>query len=65
MPKGWSACEGQLIPINQNQALFALVGPTFGGDGRTNFGLPNLQSKEPEAYLHDCIAIEGILPQRT
>src|SRR2546428_13688766 len=46
-PKGWAMCNGQLLPINQNQALFSLLGTTFGGDGRVNFGLPNLQSREP------------------
>src|ERR1700724_1274651 len=42
-PKGWALCNGQLLPINQNQALFSLLGTTYGGDGRVNFGLPNLQ----------------------
>jgi microcystin-dependent protein len=46
-PKGWTFCNGQLLPINQNQALFSLLGTTFGGDGRVNFGLPNLQGKLP------------------
>jgi microcystin-dependent protein len=46
-PKGWSLCNGQLLPINQNQALFSLLGTTFGGDGRVNFGLPNLQGRVP------------------
>ena len=46
-PKGWAACNGQLMPINQNQALFALLGTTFGGDGRVTFGLPNLQGRTP------------------
>src|SRR5260370_5074257 len=44
-PKGWALCDGQLLPINQNQALFSLLGTTYGGDGRVNFGLPNLQSR--------------------
>lgn len=44
-PKGWALCDGQLLPINQNQALFSLLGTTFGGDGRTNFALPNLQGR--------------------
>ena len=44
-PKGWALCAGQLIPINQNQALFALLGTTFGGDGRTNFALPDLRGR--------------------
>jgi microcystin-dependent protein len=46
-PKGWAQCNGQLIPINQNQALFSLLGITYGGDGRTTFGLPNLQGRVP------------------
>jgi microcystin-dependent protein len=46
-PKGWAACNGQLLPINQNQALFSLLGTNFGGDGRTTFGLPNLQGRTP------------------
>jgi microcystin-dependent protein len=46
-PKGWAWCDGQLLPINQNQALFSLMGTTYGGDGRVNFGLPNLQGRVP------------------
>jgi microcystin-dependent protein len=46
-PKGWAMCNGQLLPINENQALFALLGTTFGGDGRTTFGLPNLLGRVP------------------
>lgn len=46
-PKGWALCNGQLLPINQNQALFSLLGTTFGGDGRVNFSLPNLQGFTP------------------
>jgi len=46
-PKGWALCNGQLLPINQNQALFSLLGTTFGGDGRVNFGLPDLKSRVP------------------
>jgi len=46
-PKGWAFCNGQLLPINQNQALFALLGTTYGGDGRVNFALPNLQTRVP------------------
>jgi len=42
-PKGWAFCNGQLLPINQNQALFSLLGTTYGGDGRVNFGLPDLR----------------------
>jgi microcystin-dependent protein len=46
-PKGWTFCNGQLLPINQNQALFSILGTTYGGDGRVNFGLPNLQGRSP------------------
>jgi len=46
-PKGWAFCNGQLLPINQNQALFSLLGTTYGGDGRVNFGLPDLRGRVP------------------
>ena len=46
-PKGWALCNGQLLPINQNQALFSLLGTTFGGDGRVNFALPDLRTRTP------------------
>ena len=46
-PKGWALCDGQLLPINQNQGLFSLLGTTFGGDGRVNFGLPDLRARAP------------------
>src|SRR3954469_23318536 len=46
-PKGWALCNGQLLPINQNQALFALLGTTYGGNGQTTFALPNLQGRVP------------------
>lgn len=44
-PRGWATCDGQLLPINQNQALFALLGTTYGGNGQTTFALPNLQGR--------------------
>ena len=46
-PKGWAFCSGQLLPINQNQALFSILGTTYGGDGRVNFALPNFQGRSP------------------
>jgi microcystin-dependent protein len=46
-PRGWAQCNGQLLPINQNQALFSLLGTTFGGDGRVNFALPDLRGRVP------------------
>jgi microcystin-dependent protein len=48
--KGFAMCNGQLLPINQNQALFSLLGTTYGGDGRVNFALPNLQGRTPVGY---------------
>jgi microcystin-dependent protein len=46
-PRGWALCDGQLLPINQNQALFSLMGTTFGGNGQTNFGLPDNRGRTP------------------
>ena len=50
-PAGWAQCNGQLLPINQNQALFSLLGTTFGGDGRVNFALPDLRARRPDSTL--------------
>jgi microcystin-dependent protein len=46
-PKGWAWCDGQLLPLSQNTALFSLLGTTYGGDGRSNFALPDLQGRAP------------------
>lgn len=46
-PKGWAACDGELLATNQNSALFSLIGDTYGGDGRATFGLPDLQGRYP------------------
>lgn len=46
-PKGWAFCNGQLIPLSQNTALFSLLGPTYGADGKSNFALPNLEGSAP------------------
>ena len=46
-PRGWAFCDGQILPINQNQSLYSLLGTTYGGDGRTSFGLPDLQGRTP------------------
>src|SRR5207344_832567 len=46
-PKGWAFCDGQLMPISQNTALFSLLGTTYGGDGKSNFALPDLQGRAP------------------
>jgi len=49
-PKGWALCNGVLLPINQNQALFALIGTYYGGDGRTTFALPDLRGRTPTHF---------------
>ena len=49
-PRNWALCDGQLLPINQNQSLYSLLGTTFGGDGRTSFALPDLRGRVP---MHD------------
>jgi microcystin-dependent protein len=49
-PRGWAQCDGQILPINQNQSLYSLLGTTYGGDGRTTFALPDLRGRLP---LHD------------
>lgn len=46
-PRGWAFCDGQILPINQNQALYSLLGTTYGGDGRTSFALPDLRGRSP------------------
>lgn len=51
-PKGWAYCAGQLLPINQNQALFSLLGTTYGGNGQTTFALPDLRHRTP-VHIHD------------
>jgi microcystin-dependent protein len=57
-PKNWALCNGQTLPINQNQALFSLLGTNFGGNGQTTFGLPNLQGRVP---VHASGANPGIV----
>ena len=56
-PAGWSTCQGQLLPIPQNQALFSLLGTTFGGDGHTTFGLPDLRQVTVPAGMLYCICV--------
>ena len=67
-PVGWAQCNGQLMPINENQALFSLLGTTYGGDGRTNFALPDLRKSGipagPGITVPYCIALQGIYPTR-
>lgn len=63
-PRGWSICEGQLLSIAENSALFSLLGTNFGGDGRTTFALPDLRDKEPNPNVRYYIAMQGIYPSR-
>ena len=65
-PKGWAFCDGQIMPISQNTALFSLLGTTYGGDGKSNFALPNMQGNAPMApgqgpglSLHDLGEMAG------
>lgn len=64
VPAGWLPCKGQSLPINVNQAMFSLLGMNFGGDGRTNFALPNLTKAAVPANLQYCINVGGTYPQR-
>lgn len=59
-PRGWAFCDGQILPINQNQALYSLLGTTYGGDGRTSFALPDLRGRAPIHFGNG-----GGLSQRT
>lgn len=65
-PLGWAFCDGTLLSIAQNQALFALIGSQFGGDGRTTFALPNLEPLKSanEAPIQYIICLSGIFPSR-
>ena len=65
-PVGWSTLNGQLLSINQNPALFSLLGTTYGGDGKTTFALPTAKPvfTATGAVLLQCIALQGIFPSR-
>ena len=65
-PTGWATVNGQLLPINQNQALFALLGTTYGGDGQTTFALPTAKPifTASGVALLQCIALQGVFPSR-
>lgn len=65
VPSGWMSCEGQILTITQYQALYSLIGPTYGGDGRTTFALPNLKGAEPLPTIKYYIAITGLYPSRS
>ncbi|WP_245391443.1 phage tail protein [Sulfurospirillum barnesii] len=62
--RGWLLCDGRMLPIEQNQALYAIIGTTYGGDGRTTFAIPNLKDKAPFPELQYYISVEGIFPAR-
>lgn len=64
VPRGWMLCDGTLLPVTQYQALYSLIGNKFGGNGSTNFALPNLQGGEPIPNTRYYIAIEGLYPTR-
>lgn len=63
-PMGWMICQGQILNISQNQALFALIGAKFGGNGTTTFALPNLMGAEPITGMNYYIATQGLFPSR-
>src|SRR6267378_6833200 len=58
-PQGWAMCNGQFLPINQNQALFSLLGTTYGGDGRVTFALPDLRGRTPIHFGQHLLGEEG------
>jgi len=66
VPRGWALCNGQIMNIVQNQALYALIGIQFGGDGRTTFALPDLRGAETDAggLCKYYIALSGLFPTR-
>ena len=63
-PLGWAVCDGAVLPINQNVALFSLIGTAFGGDGRATFALPDLRTKSPLSQGGYFIALRGVFPER-
>lgn len=64
-PMGWARCDGRLMPISQYDVLFSLIGINYGGDGQTNFALPNLLGTEPIPGMDFFIAYVGLYPQRS
>lgn len=63
-PVNWAFCNGQLLSINQNMALFSLLGTTYGGDGQTDFALPNLNAAALQPGLSYIICMNGVYPSR-
>ena len=66
VPSGWAACDGSVLPISPNMALFSLLGTLYGGDGQSNFALPDLRGKVPFSAGQGtyCIAMRGLFPSR-
>lgn len=64
-PRGWAFCDGQILPINQNQSLFSLLGTTYGGDGRTSFALPDLRGRTPIHVGQSSVGTNHSLGQRS
>ena len=62
-PRGWAWCNGQLLPLSQNTALFSLLGTTYGGDGHTTFALPKLSPLGPNGPYY-CIGLTGAPPKK-
>lgn len=63
-PVDWALCDGRLLPITEYDVLYSLIGTQYGGDGQTNFALPNLKGTEPIPGTNFYIALNGIYPQR-
>ncbi len=64
-PNGWTPCQGQLLPMEQDPALFSLLGTTYGGDGKSTFALPNIPPLQGNnGTLQYCIAVQGLYPTR-
>lgn len=64
-PQGWMPCQGELLPISQNTALYSLIGNLYGGDGTNTYGLPDIPPLPAKCgTLHYCIAVQGIYPQQ-
>jgi microcystin-dependent protein len=63
-PQNWLYCQGQVLPIRQNEVLFSIIGTFYGGDGKTNFALPNLPSPLPNTPMQYIICLQGIYPSR-
>ena len=67
-PRGWAFCDGQILPINQNQSLYSLLGTTYGGDGKTTFALPTAKpifTADSRTVLLQCISLYGVFPSRS